>query len=452
MNILSTAGVLPDLTQSHRPIRLRLSHQTKILENVLLVQHVQGLEMLCGGIDYRLSCIATQASLPLKEFIALPVELQFVTDRGQLRSVSGIVAQASAGESDGSLATYQLVVRDALALMEQRINTRVFRNVNEVEITETLVREWRHMNPILGKSFDIDISRLTGTYPEREFVMQYNESDAAFLRRLWKRRGISWFIHPGQSSQSETSEVAAHTLVLFDNPLSLVQNGAGIVRFHRDAATEARDSIFNWSAVRQLKAGIVHRTSWDYLQGRMMSAHLLTTLQQGETGTRFAFSLDDYRVEAPHVGDSDADYRSLGELRMQRHEYEAKCFHGESGVRDLCVGQWFKLDGHPDIDEHPDTEREFVLTELLLAAENNLPKEIDARVQRLFAANGWDHDVHIALARASSGRDVKYTNRFTCVRRGIPIVPAYDPHIDLPRVQLQSAVVVGPPGGRSALR
>ena len=74
-------------------------------------------------------------------------------------------------------------------------------------------------------------------------------------------------------------------------------------------------------------------------------------------------------------------------MRIQRHEHEAKCFYGESGVRDLCVGQWFRLDGHPDIDTHPDDEREFVLTELSLAAENNLPKEIDERAQRLFAAN-----------------------------------------------------------------
>jgi type VI secretion system secreted protein VgrG len=446
MNILNMAGRSSSLTQSNRPIRLRLLHQTEILEDVLLVKHVQGQETLCGGIEYRLHCIATHTSLPLKEFMALPAELQFVTDTRKLRSVCGIVAQASAGESDGSLATYQLVIRDALTLMGQRINTRIFRNLNEVGITEALVREWRNANSILAQGFDIDISSLSGTYPEREFAMQYNESDATFLRRLWKRQGISWFIRPGQSSQSGTSGSPSHTLVLFDSPLSLAQSSAGIVRFHRDAATEARDSIFNWSAVRQLKAGSVNRQSWDYRQGRMMSAQLPTTMQQGEAGSRFAFSLDDYQIDAPHIGDSDADYRRLGELRMQRHEYEAKCFHGESGVRDLCVGQWFKLDGHPDIDKHADTEREFVLTELLLAAENNLPKEIDARVQRLFAANGWDHDVHTALARASSGRDVKYTNRFTCVRRGIPIVPAYDPHIDLPHVQLQSAVVVGPPG------
>ena len=445
MNFMRMTSLFSSVTQSNRPLRLRLSHREGVLDEVLLVKHVRGQETLCGGIEYCLLCVATQASLPLKEFMALPVELQFVTDQGQLRSVCGIVSQASAGKSDGGLATYQLVMRDALALMEQRINTRIFRNANEVDISETLVREWRSVNPILASTFDIDISGLAGIFPAREFTMQYNESDAAFLRRLWKRQGIAWFIRPVQSTQS-SSTVPAHTLVLFNDPLSLARNAAGAIRFHRDAATEARDSIFNWTAVRHLKAGTVIRQSWDYRQGRMMSTQSPTTMQQGEAGTRFACSLDDYRIDTPHAGDSDADYRRLGELRMQRHEYEAKCFYGEGGVRDLCIGEWFRLDGHPDIDTHPDIEREFVLTELLQTAENNLPADIDAQAMRLFAANGWREDDHAALGKSSGGRDVKYTNRFTCVRRGVPIVPAYEPHVDLPRVQLQSAIVVGPVG------
>ena len=433
------------LNQSTRPIHLRLRHRNSVFDHSLHVKRVSGLEKLCGGIEYRLLCVSTHAALPLKEFIALPAELQFVTDRGQLRSVCGIVSQASSGQSDGGLATYQLVVRDALALMEQRINTRVFRNMNEVDISEALMREWRAINPILATAFDFDISGITQTYPAREFTMQHNESDAAFLRRLWKRRGIAWFIRPGHSAGAGSSATQAHTLVLFDAPQSLVQNASGTVRFHRDAGTEARDGIFNWSAVRTLAAGSIARQSWDYRRGGMMSVELPANMQQGEAGNRFAFSLDDYQIEAPHSGDDASDYRRLGELRIQRHEYEAKCFHGESGVRDVCVGQWFRFEDHPDIDTHPDNEREFVLTELSLVADNNLPKEIDERAQRLFAANAWQQTTaQDGLEQASGERDVKYTNRFACVRRGIPIVPAFDPRTDLPPVRLQSAIVVGP--------
>lgn len=447
MNLNQLATLMSGLSGANRPIRLRLSGQQRVYDEALLVKQVTGKEALYDGFQYRLLCVSTEANLPLKDFIALPVELQFVTAHGRLRSVCGIVARASTGESDGGLATYELVIRDALALMEQRTNTRVFRNASEVDLSTAMLSEWRTINPVLAKALDIDFSGLSASYPTREFTMQYNESDAAFLRRVWKRQGISWFFRAGSSSNAGADETPTHTLVLFDTSDHLAPNAVGTVQFGRDAATEEADSIFGWGSVRYLKAGSVTRQSWDYRKGGMMSVQVPTTQQQGEIGDKFAFSLDDYVLDSPHAGDNIDDYQRLGKLRMQRHEYEAKCFHGESGVRDMCVGEWFRLDGHPEIDSHVESEREFVLTELAIHAENNLPKTLDDRVRRLFAANGWQTALTSAALRAASEqRDVKYTNRFSCVRRTIPIVPAYDPRIDLPRVAIQSATVVGPPG------
>lgn len=435
------------LTQANRPIRLRLGSQDAALDDVLLVKQVSGKEALCDGIEYRLLCLSERVALPLKTFIALPAELQFVTDRGSLRSVCGIVAQAHAGQSDGGLATYQLVVRDALSLMEQRVNTRVFRNMSEIDIVVAMVGEWRNRNPILARAFEIDTTGISRPCAAREFTMQYNESDAAFVRRLCRRRGISWFIRPVRQGGAGSAPAPIHTLVLFDSPFALARNAAGSVRFHRDAATEKRDGIVNWSAMRTLAAGSVSRQSWDYRQGRMMLAQSPTIGKQGNAGDQFASILEDHRIEAPHIADNGDDFRRLGELRIQRHEYEAKCFLGESGVRDLCIGEWFHLEGHPEIDTHPSDERDFVVTELSMVAENNLGKDLGDRVQRLFAANGWPEVAsHADLERASKERDVRYTNRFTCVRRGTPLVPAYDPRLDVPRAQVETAIVVGPPG------
>jgi len=217
------------LTTANRPIHLRLPQKQHVLEDVLLVKRVTGTETLCGGFEYRLLCVSKHADLALKDFIAVSVQLQFVTDRGDMRAVCGIVAQAAAGQSDGGLATYQLVIRDALALMEHRINTRVFRNLNELDITQVILDEWRQNNPALAKAFNVDWSGVTGTYPAREFTMQHNESDADFLRRLWKRRGIAWFMRPGQVSESKDQDTPAHTLVLFDNAIRLAKNAAGTV-------------------------------------------------------------------------------------------------------------------------------------------------------------------------------------------------------------------------------
>jgi type VI secretion system secreted protein VgrG len=150
-------------------------------------------------------------------------------------------------------------------------------------------------------------------------------------------------------------------------------------------------------------------------------------------------------IDVPHAGKDHDDYRQLGEMRMKRHEYESKCFYGEGSVRALCVGEWIALTGHHEIDTHPPKEREFIVTRLEVDAENNLPKTVDEQVRRLFTLNRWDErPASNALQQASEERGMRYTNRFSCVRRGIPIVPAFDPRADLPRPQLQSAIVVGP--------
>ncbi|MEO6921911.1 MAG: type VI secretion system Vgr family protein [Collimonas sp.] len=449
MNPNTLLGAVTGLTQANRPIRLRLSQEKSVVDDALLVQHVRGVETICGGIEYHLLCVSTQANLPTKEFMALPVEVQFVTDSGDLRSVCGIVDGVVAGEADGGLASYQLIVRDALAIMEKSCNSRIFHKKSEIEITEIILNNWRHSNPVLARAFEFELWKLKGNYPQREFTYQCNESDAAFLRRLWKRRGLSWFIRPGKSSAAGSDKTPAHTLVIFDDAWTLEQNKAGSVRYHRDAGTEVSDCITAWHAVRSLTPGNLTRLSWDYKTARLTSATMQSMNNQGKLGNRFAAGIEDIQIDAPHVGDNAADYQSLGTLRMQHHEYASKCFQGESGVRDLCIGQWIAVTGHDGIDSHPAKDREFIITELRVDAENNLPHALSERTKRLFALNSWGFDSSdraTTLGQANAERNARYTNQFSCVRRGIAIVPAYDPRIDLPRTESQTVIVVGPPG------
>ena len=438
------------LITANRPLRLRLAYAQGINDDVLLPQRINGTETLCGGLEYRILCVATDAQLPLKQFIGVPAELQIVTDRGALRSVCGIIAEASAGQSDGGLATYQLVLRDALALMEKRINTRVFLDKNELQIGQLLFEEWRQGNGILAASLALEIEPALAAcqHPLRDFTMQHNESDAAFIRRLLGRRGIAWCIYPGLSATPAAQggdNFPAHTVLLFDDALRLPENAAGTVRYHRDNATEQRDTVTAWNAVRRLQPGTSGRHSWDQahpLNPQFMHTRALGMAEQGINGQQLAATLDDYIVQMPQAGAGSDDHGRLGELAMARHDLATKCFEGEGCVRDFCAGQWFSLQGHAEIDSHAADERSFVITSLTVLASNNLPKGLDARIDRLFAQNHWPVDA--GLAPPADGTVLRYRNRFSCVRRGVAIVPGFDPRSDLPVVRLQSALVVGP--------
>ena len=436
------------LSTRNRPLRLVLDPAYGSPICPLMPQRVTGHEAICGGFEFRILCVAESATLALKDFIGVPAELQIVTDRGQLRRVCGIVTSALSGQSDGGLATYQLVMRDALSVMESRVNTRIFRNKSELDIVETIIAEWRGMNPVLASTFAlvIDAFQSSTKQPKREFTMQHNESDAAFLRRLMQRRGLAWFFRAGLPDRAgangpQPNKSIGHSLVIFEDPYRLQENAAGKVRFHRDASTEQRDSITYWSAERTLQPATSSLHSWDYKTprgGPLMNTEAHAQVNQGDVGNRLAASLEDYRVTAPHLGDSTNDLTMLGDVQMARFDYASKSFHGEGGVRDLAVGEWISLSGHPEIDTHPEKERQFVITAQRIAARNNLPVDIGARVEQLFQRNGWGNDT---AAGPGLKAEQNYLTRFSCVRRGVHIVP---PSHELPRPGMQTAIVVGP--------
>jgi type VI secretion system secreted protein VgrG len=439
------------LRTNHRPIQLTLAHPQKMTADVLLPQFVQGSEAICSGFEYRVSCVATSNTLPLKELIGLPATLQFVNDRGQLRKVNGFVSEASSGESDGAIASYQLVIRDVFAIMEHRVNTRVFRHMSWAQILLTVLGEWQHINMGLVGAFDFEFAPGFNheNYPEREQTLQFNESDPDFLRRLLARAGIGWFFRPGRSrnwqQHNRDNGYPAHTLVMFDNQRALDENAAGTVRYHRDHATERRDTITRWGGVRKLQAGSASRFSWDYKapQGPVfMNAEARGSANQGAVGNTHAAGLNEFIVDVPHAGENYDDLCRIGALRMRRKDLETKCFCGEGSVRDFCVGEYFTLADHPEVDRHSPEEREFVITSVELRAQNNLPKGFEDRIQRLFVRNAWGGP-DAPLDLAADGRQVRFQMRFDAVRRSVPILPAFDPRTDLRDPGLQSAIVVG---------
>jgi len=430
----------PLLIDANRPIRLRLAGECGgSLEHLLLAQRVHVREAVCGGVSAHLTCLSSRADLPLQALLGVPLEIQLVTDRGRLRRFALIVTEARAGQSDGGLSVFQLEACDALEVMSQRTNSRVFRRHSVDELSEVLLREWRQRSSALARCFDFDISRLgLGRYPKREFTLQYNESDAAFLRRSWRRAGIGWCIWP---VETRPQEAPRHCLVLFDDSRKLPENAAGAIRYHRDAATEERDAVTLLARSRRLVPGRLRRSTWDYREARVRQAEESNVLDQGDAGRSLSALLRDQAIEIPHAGDSWADHDRLTRLRMLRHEAEGDCLYGVSGVRDLAAGEWNRIRDHAELDRLPPEAREQLIIEVQHVCENNLPKLLDERIQALLADSqalpGWWHE------RASERR---YQNRFVAVRRDIPYLPAWRPAEHLPPMSTLTAKIVGPEG------
>ncbi|QVN20068.1 type VI secretion system Vgr family protein [Burkholderia pyrrocinia] len=434
-----------------RPVALHFGQAQRAVGHLLALHHADIREGLMSGIDGYLTCVSTRDHLSPTLFLGLPVSVRLTTDRGDVRTINAIVRDVHMGQSDGELTVYQLRVCDALSLMDRRTNSRVFRSRSVIEILATLMNEWRQRSAALARAFDFDLSGLGAErYPVRELTRQVNESDARFVRRLLRREGITVFAKAGPvgGARSIVDDRPIHTLVFCDNPLRLAESPAGAVRLHpRDAGTEQRDTVTLFAHCQSLSPGKASRPSWDYKKARVDESAIATGIHQGDAGNDLARLLTDVAIDIPHVGDSWNDHDRLTHDRILAHQFDAERYDGLSSVRDMPVGHWFTLTGDPELDMKLADQRQFVVTSVRHDIWNNLPKDLTGRVIELFAASrNLTQTAPPAPADASEQTDTRYENSFTCVRRGVPLKPPYDPKTDLPPAHLLTGTIVGTQG------
>ena len=206
--------------------------------------------------------------------------------------------------------------------------------------------------------------------------------------------------------------------------------------------------MIQFNGARTLVSGSVNYQQWQPTTAQTQLSNPFSHRDQGDAVAHMNATLEDAVLETPASGLDDSTVDRFGLLHIQRYEQQSKCFYGQGNVRDLQVGQWFELTGHAEIDTHADAERQFVITELWFEAENNLPKPVHERVKKLIIANSWQNN--IKQSNKSAGfNDIdsnRYRNRFSAVRRGIPVIPAFNSMEDLPKVHPLIGVVVCPEG------
>ncbi|MDO3527195.1 type VI secretion system Vgr family protein [Ralstonia pseudosolanacearum] len=429
------------LAQNRRAMRLDFGPAATAAAQTLVPQYADIHQGICAGLEAQVVCLSERADLSRDELLGLPVSIQVATDGGALHAINGIVSDVHSGAFDGTLASYRLTIIDAMSLMRRRRNMRIFVGKSVPDILGILLAEWQQRSAILGQAFRFQLLLDRSRYPVRAQTLQLDESDSGFLDRLTRREGMFCFVVAGTPDGSD-GDTPAHTLVFCDDPMKLPQAQAGAVPFHYGAAVKARDSVTRWGEAHSLVSGTIRGTSPDYETGRVDRVDVDTLLDLGKAGNDLARLMTDAAVDRAHAGDSRADYERQGRLRMQAHERRAAYVHAASDVRNLTPGSWFVLSGHPLVDKREPEQREFVVTRLRQRIANNFPKALDEQARALAEASGW----HLEVRPGRDDVQIRYENTFTCVPRGAPLTPDYDPRIDLPRTDPMTAVVVGPNG------
>ncbi len=427
---------------------LHIQFSNELLNSQVFIQRIEGQHRINQGLKAELICLSTHAYIPLKQFIGGLVAVDQVTDAGELSRMTGVITAASQGQSDGALTLYKLTFEDATALWHKRRNSRVFMNKSVREISEILFKEWQSKSDLFAASLSLNMQGLSKEYDVRPFVMQANETDYEFLTRLWRSEGINWLIDEAEHVvASSAAGIQAQKLCLIDENHQFNALKRRSVRFHRSHAAEAFDSITSFIAKRALQSTAVQAQRWQAsLLSQEQPYSQLSKHQHSDVQDNASLSLEQaWSISpawTPDLTGTDqstvSNNQQLEKLNRQLSQYQdlqAKYFTAQSSVRDAHVGYWFELLGHPEIDQHSGSDKEFLILGESFYNQNNLPKDIHRQVDSLLSLSRWQQQ-----------GEERQGNELYLVRRNIAVVPEFHPLNHRPVAYPQRARVVGPEG------
>ncbi|HEV1286757.1 MAG TPA: type VI secretion system tip protein TssI/VgrG [Bryobacteraceae bacterium] len=404
-------------TQTDRPLKIT----TPLGPDILLLRAVQGHEEISHLFGFHVDMVADQKDeVRFDQIIgqSVTVEMRLLDD--SKRYFNGIVNRFSQGRRDETFVHFSAEIVPKFWLLSKKVRSRVFQHQTVPEILKAV---------LVGFDVSYDI---TGTYYQRDYCVQYRESDFAFASRLMEEEGIYYFFKHSDGN---------HQMLVSDNtskhPTVSGQSTAIYEEVFAEVRTDMR--VIAWEKIQELRSG--EYTLWDHtfelptnhLEGKEKTivtvpvgkvVHKLNlandTLEIYDYPGRYAQRFDGID---PSGGPRPSDISHTFEdrtrtvrLRMEQEEVLGIRIEGKSDCGQFTAGHKFTLERHFDADA----------AYLLMRVEHEARDESYRSEQPDVA-------------------QYSYENRFVC----IPEALRYRPQRVTPVPEIagmQTATVVGPLG------
>ncbi|KUY57079.1 type VI secretion system Vgr family protein [Burkholderia sp. RF2-non_BP3] len=291
---------------------------------------LDGSDELGRLFEFRIEALADSHSLSLKDMLGKPVTVRIEQQDLSTRYLNGIVARATlAGRRAERHYGYELVVRPWLWLATRRSDCRIFQNRTVPDIVQEVLAPY---------GFPIE-NKLTDAYVPREFCVQYNETDAAFVMRLMEFEGIYFYFRHAADN---------HTLVLCDAMSSHVAlPGYETIPYIAQDRTAIADEehIDGWLPAQAVSVGKHQTTDYDYTKPRAdLSAQKVDP--RGHDHDSFA------SFEWPGGYRDDAPGAHYSRVRLEEQQAEHERASADTDVRGAAPGYLFTLAHCPRADQN----------------------------------------------------------------------------------------------------
>lgn len=314
--------------------------------DVLLIRNFSGSEKLSECFEYVLTLYSTDANIKAEDLLGQHATVRVKVGTQPERFFDGIVCEFGPTGYARRYALYRMVLRPWFWLLSRTRECRVFQQLTTLDIFDKIVKEkWSFT--------DVDVS-LFHSLKEREYCVQYRESDLTFLLRLLEEEGIYFYFKHEQGS---------HKLVLADSISAHdAVSGFETVDYQKVEnlnVEKPKGSIITWTSTKRVQPGRVALLDYDF---KKPTADLNTDSsdpKQHEHAKSEVFDWPGYYQETP-VGQDRAKVR-LEELHATHEVSE-----GSTDATGLAAGALFTLASHPRDAEN----REYLITAVTYSADS----------------------------------------------------------------------------------
>ncbi|QFZ82327.1 type VI secretion system tip protein VgrG [Variovorax paradoxus] len=305
---------------------------TSLGEDRLKFRSMHGSEGLSQLFEFEVDLLSPSASIDLKSVLGKPLALEILTATAQPRFLNGQVVRFSMIGREGDTpryTVYRATVRPWLWYLTRSSDNKIFQNKSVVEILEEVFGDY-------GFAFE---KKLSNSYRQWEYCVQYNESDFAFVSRLMELEGIYYYFK---------HEKNQHTLVLADD-IAAHEAMPGYETIDHFAADrdigEDLEVIREWQPSEEVRSG---RYTVDDFNFTTPKGDLVNVRSQPRGHDNGDYEMYEWLGDYPQAGDGEHYAR----VRLEESQALAQRSVGRATVRGLAPGGTFTMRNAPRSDDN----------------------------------------------------------------------------------------------------
>ncbi|UZM74508.1 type VI secretion system Vgr family protein [Yersinia sp. SCPM-O-B-9106 (C-191)] len=198
------------------------------------VLRLRGREALNTPFSWNIEFTTAQANIAPEQVL-----LKYATLRMRNgKVVHGILTRLEWLSTSADQSHYRVTLESRLALLSRRRNCAIFQNQSVPEVVEQVLRD----HGLEGPDFEFRFER---TYPSRELITQWRETDLQFIQRLLSEVGI-WFRSEMQAATEQETVIFADSQLHYQFDVRLPYSAPSGLH---DGATESVWGVRSWHHV-----------------------------------------------------------------------------------------------------------------------------------------------------------------------------------------------------------